>query len=49
MIFTGGLIGWNADAEVRDRRFRRQVAQKVLRNIVAVLAEGGAKPEHIVA
>ncbi len=47
MIFTGGLIGWNADAEFETDDFAGQVAQ-VLRNIVAVLAEGGAKPEHIV-
>ena len=47
MIFTGGLIGWNADAEFETDDFAGQVAQ-VLRNIVAALAEGGAKPEHIV-
>lgn len=47
MIFTGGLIGWNADAQFETDDFAGQVAQ-VLRNIVAVLAEGGAKPEHIV-
>lgn len=47
MVFTGGLIGWNADAEFETDDFAGQVAQ-VLRNIVAVLAEGGAKPEHIV-
>lgn len=47
MIFTGGLIGWNADAEFETDDFAGQVAQ-VLRNIVDVLAEGGAKPEHIV-
>lgn len=47
MIFTGGLIGWNADAEFETDDFAGQVAQ-VLRNIVAVLAEGGARPEHIV-
>ncbi len=47
MVFTGGMIGWNADAEFETDDFAGQVAQ-VLRNIVAVLAEGGAKPEHIV-
>lgn len=47
MIFTGGLIGWNADAQFETDDFAGQVAQ-VLRNIVAVLAEGGARPEHIV-
>jgi enamine deaminase RidA (YjgF/YER057c/UK114 family) len=47
MIFCGGLIGWNAQQEFESDDFIYQVAQ-TLRNIVAVLAEGGAKPEHIV-
>ena len=47
MVFTGGMIGWNADAEFETDDFAGQVAQ-ALHNIVAVLAEAGAKPEHIV-
>ncbi|MEZ5796670.1 MAG: RidA family protein [Paracoccaceae bacterium] len=47
MIFTGGIIGWNAECEFETDDFVGQVAQ-VLRNIVAVLREGGAGPEHIV-
>ncbi|WP_421693723.1 RidA family protein [Aestuariivirga sp.] len=47
MIFCGGLIGWNADQQFESDDFVDQVAQ-TLRNIVAVLAEGGAGPEHIV-
>jgi len=47
MIFCGGLIGWNAEQEFESDDFIDQVAQ-ALRNIVAVLAEGGAGPEHIV-
>jgi enamine deaminase RidA (YjgF/YER057c/UK114 family) len=47
MIFTGGMIGWNGDCEFETDDFVGQVAQ-ALRNIVAVLAEGGAGPEHIV-
>lgn len=47
MIFCGGLIGWNAQQEFESDDFIDQVAQ-TLRNIVAVLAEGGARPEHIV-
>ena len=47
MVFTGGMIGWNADAEFETDDFAGQVAQ-ALRNIVAVLAEAGANPEHIV-
>lgn len=47
MIFTGGMIGWTGDCEFETDEFVGQVAQ-ALRNIVAVLAEGGAGPEHIV-
>lgn len=47
MVFTGGLIGWNADCQFESDDFVEQVAQ-VLRNIVEVLAEAGAKPEHLV-
>ena len=47
MIFCGGLIGWNAEQEFESDDFIDQVAQ-TLRNIVAVLAEAGARPEHIV-
>ena len=47
LIFCGGLIGWNANHEFESDDFVEQVAQ-TLRNIVAVLAEGGAKPEHLV-
>lgn len=47
MIFCGGLIGWNAQQEFESDDFIDQVAQ-TLRNIVAVLAEAGAEPRHIV-
>ena len=47
MVFCGGLIGWNAKQEFESDDFIDQVAQ-TLRNIVAVLAEAGAAPEHIV-
>ncbi len=47
MVFTGGMIGWNAEAEFETDDFVGQTAQ-ALRNIVAVLAEAGAGPEHIV-
>lgn len=45
MVVTGGLIGWNAAEELADG-FLPQVEQ-TLRNIVAVLAEAGAGPQHI--
>jgi enamine deaminase RidA (YjgF/YER057c/UK114 family) len=47
MIFTGGMIGWNKDQEFESDDFVDQV-RLALQNIVAVLAEGGARPEHIV-
>ena len=47
MVFTGGMVGWNAVAEFETDDFAGQVAQ-ALRNITAVLAEAGARPEHIV-
>jgi len=46
-LFLGGLIGWNADQEFETDDFAGQVRQ-ALENIVAVLAVGGARPDHIV-
>ena len=46
-IYTAGLIGWDEREMVVSHRLDLQFAQ-ALRNVVAVLAEGGAKPEHIV-
>ena len=46
-VFCGGMIGWNADQRFETDDFVGQVAQ-ALRNIVAVLAEAGARPEHLV-
>jgi enamine deaminase RidA (YjgF/YER057c/UK114 family) len=45
-IFVGGQIGWNAECQFETDDFVGQVKQ-TLENIVAVLAAGGAKPEHI--
>jgi enamine deaminase RidA (YjgF/YER057c/UK114 family) len=47
MVFTGGMVGWTADCVFETDDFAGQVAQ-ALRNIVAVLACAGARPEHIV-
>jgi enamine deaminase RidA (YjgF/YER057c/UK114 family) len=47
MLFLGGLVGWNAEQEFETDDFLGQVDQ-ALANIVAVLAEGGAGPEHLV-
>lgn len=46
MVFTGGLVGWSAE-EVFVPDFVGQVRQ-TLENILAVLAEAGAGPEHLV-
>jgi len=48
LIFVAGQIGWNgASASFETDDFVGQ-AKQALVNIVAVLAEGGARPEHIV-
>ena len=47
MIFTGGMVGWTGDQTFESDDFVDQVRQ-ALQNIVDVLAEGGAGPEHIV-
>ena len=47
MIFTGGMVGWTGDQRFESDDFVDQV-RLALRNILAVLAEGGAGPEHIV-
>lgn len=47
LIFTGGLIGWNATQEFESDRFADQAAQ-ALRNVVEVLSCAGAGPEHLV-
>ena len=45
-VFLAGQIGWNSDGEFA-RGLAAQVEQ-ALRNIVAVLAEAGGRPEHLV-
>ena len=47
LVFCGGLIGWNAEQQFETDDFVGQAAQ-TLRNIVAVLAEADARPEHLV-
>ncbi len=46
-IYVGGQIGWNAQQQFESDDFIAQTAQ-ALRNIVAVLQEAGAGPEHMV-
>jgi enamine deaminase RidA (YjgF/YER057c/UK114 family) len=46
IVVTGGVIGWDAEERLADG-FVAQVRQ-ALSNIAAILAEGGARPEHLV-
>ncbi|WP_374347120.1 RidA family protein [Chitinimonas sp.] len=47
LVFTSGQLGWDADEQLRSERYADQAIQ-ALHNIVAVLAEAGARPEHLV-
>lgn len=47
MVFTGGIIGWNDQQEFETDDFAEQV-ETALKSIVAILAEAGARPEHLV-
>lgn len=47
MVFTAGVIGWTSNEVFERKDFGGQFAQ-ALENTVAILAEGGARPEHIV-
>ena len=46
-LWLAGAIGWNAEQRFETDDFAGQVRQ-VLANIVELLAEGGAGPEHLV-
>lgn len=46
IVVTGGVIGWNTLGHLPGD-FVAQVRQ-ALSNIAAILAEGGARPEHLV-
>lgn len=46
VVFVGGQIGWNKACEFESDDFIDQVRQ-TLKNIVAVVAAAGGKPEHI--
>jgi enamine deaminase RidA (YjgF/YER057c/UK114 family) len=45
-VFVGGMVGWD-EQERFPEGFVAQ-ARQALQNIIAVLAEGGARPEHVV-
>ena len=46
-VFVAGMIGWDAQGQFHADDLVAQVRQ-ALQNIVEVLAEAGARPEHIV-
>ena len=47
LVFVGGQIGWNARQQFETDDFIEQTRQ-TLQNVVAVLKEAGAGPEHMV-
>jgi enamine deaminase RidA (YjgF/YER057c/UK114 family) len=46
-VFIAGMIGWDAHGVFHSDDFAAQ-ARQALQHIVAVLAEAGGRPEHIV-
>jgi len=47
LVFIAGQVGWTGQGEWQARDFAGQFNQTI-KNILAVLAEAGGKPEHIV-
>jgi enamine deaminase RidA (YjgF/YER057c/UK114 family) len=47
LIFTAGVVGWDENEFIQSYRLDGQFAQ-ALRNILSILKEDGAGPEHIV-
>ncbi|HEX9329270.1 MAG TPA: RidA family protein [Reyranella sp.] len=47
-VFVGGQIGWNGQSQFETDALVGQVRQ-TLQNVVDVLAEAGARPEHVVS
>lgn len=46
IVVTGGVIGWDAEEHLAVGFVAE--ARQALSNIAAILAEGGARPEHLV-
>jgi enamine deaminase RidA (YjgF/YER057c/UK114 family) len=46
-LYVAGLIGWNKDGKFESDTLVGQL-RTTLKNTLAVLAEGGAGPEHVV-
>jgi enamine deaminase RidA (YjgF/YER057c/UK114 family) len=48
LVFVGGQIGWTGQNRFEANDLVGQVRQ-TLKNVVEVLAEAGARPEHVVS
>jgi enamine deaminase RidA (YjgF/YER057c/UK114 family) len=48
LVFVAGQIGWNAEGRFEAENLVGQ-ARQTLRNVVEVLAQAGALPEHVVS
>ena len=46
LVFVGGQVGWTGQSKFETDDLAGQVRQ-TLQNVVAILAEGGAGPQHI--
>jgi enamine deaminase RidA (YjgF/YER057c/UK114 family) len=46
LVFVAGQVGWNAQERLESGDLVGQ-ARQALRNVVAVLAQAGAGPEHV--
>jgi enamine deaminase RidA (YjgF/YER057c/UK114 family) len=46
LVFVSGIVGWNAQEKIVARDFAGQARQALL-NVVEVLDQAQAKPEHI--
>ncbi|MEZ0168103.1 RidA family protein [Microvirga sp. TS319] len=46
IVVTGGVVGWNEAGEFPEGLVAQ--VRQVLENIRAILAEGGAKPQHLI-
>ena len=46
-VYIAGQIGWTADERFEQKTFAGQFRQAIA-NIVAVLAQAGGRPEHLV-
>lgn len=46
VVFVAGQVGWDAEQRFASEDLATQFEQ-ALKNVVAVLAEAGARPEHV--